>query len=724
MGSNGMVAVKGLLGAGLRGCVLAAAFALFAASVSVTSGVVAVAIGAVAGSVWAHAGLRLWALRPWVVAVAAAVGALSVHAAVTVLGAWSLLADGLGPAATIGLLEGLRGFAWGLGAAAILRTGATVSPWGRLIEAAVVVASLASILASHRDGMIARPLEISDWFWSRGIDPVLAFLAVGSAASLLVAALWLRRRTVAGSAGALGSFVLLAGAVGLWLHAQPLPTAEELRGTGGQTPASERSGSGESSDTASERPPPEEPPPPDPSGGERVPVAVVVLHRDVMPWGGYFYFRTAAFSQFNGVRLVEATRDGVDRDAPRSFPIGGPIDFEPAPEHPTRTDVATDVALLTDHRRPFALIDPLRLEARTNPSPARFTRAYHAVSRLLEGPTEALFGHEPGRDEWGADIWHHYTELPRDPRYLELATRLASTLTSEYADDPFAKALAFKQYLEKTSIYSFEKRYGDAEDPTGEFLFSEDKVGYCVHLAHSMALLLRAVGVPSRVSVGYAVDARQRGRGSSLLVTNSDAHAWAEVYLDGVGWVPIEVVPERTDVEPAPFQAEDLQQLLGEMAREEGRTERVAKSPVDWSALRRTLDQLPWLLLALWGVLTGRRWLRRLRPQWSAPERRVRHAYVALLDELAAGGTVRRQGESRERFARRVGAEVPAFERLTEAYLASVLGPPERSGRTRVRSGPGGLRLWRDGLVEAGRRLPVWRRVLAWLHPVPYWRVR
>jgi len=80
-----------------------------------------------------------------------------------------------------------------------------------------------------------------------------------------------------------------------------------------------------------------------------------------------------------------------------------------------------------------------------------------------------------------------------------------------------------------------------------EFLFNT-KRGFCEHFASSFSVLMRASGIPARVVVGY-----QGGRWNDvenyLLVSQADAHAWAEVWLEGVGWQTIDptaaVAPER-----------------------------------------------------------------------------------------------------------------------------------------------------------------------------------
>lgn len=84
-------------------------------------------------------------------------------------------------------------------------------------------------------------------------------------------------------------------------------------------------------------------------------------------------------------------------------------------------------------------------------------------------------------------------------------------------------------------------------DPIDQFLFST-RQGFCEHYSSAFVFLMRAAGVPARIVTGY-----QGGElnpvGEYLIVRQRDAHAWAEVWLDGVGWLRIDptsaVAPER-----------------------------------------------------------------------------------------------------------------------------------------------------------------------------------
>ena len=446
--------------------------------------------------------------------------------------------------------------------------------------------------------------------------------------------------------------------------------------------------------------------------GKNRPVAVVVFHRTVQPTNGIFYFRHAAFSQYNGVRLVQATRTDADPDVRQAFPAQEIELHQVPPKAMGRTAVATDVALLTDHESVFGLVDATRLLPIANPDPARFRRAYRVISDVVTAELMELVEQPAGDALWSEELKAHYTAFPPDKRYSDVAATLRKGLRRGFQKNPLALALAVKKHLEATSIYSLDRTYEGAEDPAAAYLFSEDRRGYCVHIAHAATFLLRAAGVPARVGAGYAVPMTNLAGGSALLVKAGNAHAWTEIHLRGVGWVPIEITPERTDVKQAPFVEQDLQNLLGEMAR------RPAAAPMEAPAAPINLAELfaqitsvtPWLLLALLVAAYACKLWRLVVPGFAPKGQRARVAYRAGLDRLAAVGLTREHGESRERFARRASALAPTFVTLTNTHLGMALG----STLVRDDSAPAGLRLV---ALEVRRSTPVWRWLLGAVHP-------
>lgn len=86
----------------------------------------------------------------------------------------------------------------------------------------------------------------------------------------------------------------------------------------------------------------------------------------------------------------------------------------------------------------------------------------------------------------------------------------------------------------------------------------QERRGYCVHYASALAVLGRALGVPTRLVLGYRANAD--GASTSLesgvevvtyQATNHDLHAWTEAYIDNVGWVSFDVTPAIGQSGPA-----------------------------------------------------------------------------------------------------------------------------------------------------------------------------
>jgi transglutaminase-like putative cysteine protease len=236
---------------------------------------------------------------------------------------------------------------------------------------------------------------------------------------------------------------------------------------------------------------------------KQTPVAVVLLHDDYSPPTGIYYFRQGAFSQFNGRRLIGTTRDGLDRDVLDTFPVDELVVPDAPEANSERATLESTVALLADHTRPFGLESPVSFEAAQNPNPERFKRVYKVVSAALTGDFMTMMGRQAGSPKWSAEDRAEYLALPPDPRYAELAQKIASDLPPELAKDPMLKAWSVSEWLSKEGTYSLKSKHASATDPTAHFLFG-DKVGYCVHFAHAATYLMRALGVPARVATGYA----------------------------------------------------------------------------------------------------------------------------------------------------------------------------------------------------------------------------
>lgn len=147
-----------------------------------------------------------------------------------------------------------------------------------------------------------------------------------------------------------------------------------------------------------------------------------------------------------------------------------------------------------------------------------------------------------------SDSFAQYLQRPATmPRRV---TDLANSITATH-EHPFDKAVALEAYLR-----GFEYDLNVSAAPAGRdfvdyFLFDLQR-GYCTYYATAMAIMLREVGIPSRLVEGFAVpaslDTSTDAQGGLVYdVLNSQAHAWVEAYFPGYGWVTFEPTP-RGDI--------------------------------------------------------------------------------------------------------------------------------------------------------------------------------
>jgi transglutaminase-like putative cysteine protease len=131
-------------------------------------------------------------------------------------------------------------------------------------------------------------------------------------------------------------------------------------------------------------------------------------------------------------------------------------------------------------------------------------------------------------------VKNRYLEVPENIRPEIQA--LAERLTSEQ-DSPYDKAVAITSYLRANLQYSTSLAAPpEGRDPLIWVLFTSKK-GFCNYYASAEVLMLRSVGVPARLAVGFAQGEYVNGL---YIVRKRDAHAWPEVYFPGIGWVEFE----------------------------------------------------------------------------------------------------------------------------------------------------------------------------------------
>lgn len=137
-----------------------------------------------------------------------------------------------------------------------------------------------------------------------------------------------------------------------------------------------------------------------------------------------------------------------------------------------------------------------------------------------------------------------YLQRPEglDPRVGALAGRLV-----DGAADDAARVDAIAEHVAREHTYARVAVHG-GEDPVATFLF-ETRAGHCEYFATATVLLLRSAGLPARVATGFvAGEALEDG----FRFRRLHAHAWTEVHLAGVGWVPLDTTRGAVGAPPAP----------------------------------------------------------------------------------------------------------------------------------------------------------------------------
>lgn len=618
----------------------------------------------------------------------------------------------LSPMLTYELGEVLQWFLFSAALTALLRALAHRTSYGRVLEILFVATAFVITLAAHRQGMIHRPFFIGDFALTRGIDPSSILMAFGCAAVLSLAALLMmeqnhRRLPYHFTVLGILCFSLL---IYIQFFGLPSPRMTDAMGLTGQA---RESGSSEQENPFRDGQ--------NNTSDMEAPVAVVLFRDDYEPAGGAYYFRESAYTQFNGTLLTVTGRSDLNEDLIDHFtPTRAEIN-EPLPLPDKRQTVRTTIGLLAPHRTPFGLDTPVAFENVPNPNNLRFKQVYDAFSMVPQFEFPDLIGRSAGDPDWSAAQRQAYLELPDDPRYRELATTILADLRPEFADDPYAKALAIKDYLDRNGIYSLKNEHAYAEDPAASFLFG-DLTGYCMHFSFAATYMYRSIGIPARVGIGYSVPASNRAGGSSLLIQAINGHAWPEIFLDGVGWVIVDPAPSRTLVDMSVDPQNSLQQLLGDMLRDEASFDEFIESQVESSFPIGTIARvfvalLLVMLLAAYVVKIYRLHV----PRFAQPDTRYRLSYRATLDSLSALGMRRRYGESREAFARRLSAMTPTFSAMTRSHLETALSEGKPAALEEAR-GIDWIALNQRIRQEIRRHVPWWKHLLAFINPFAWMR--
>ena len=180
--------------------------------------------------------------------------------------------------------------------------------------------------------------------------------------------------------------------------------------------------------------------------------------------------------------------------------------------------------------------------ARSRPPLALRNTLHSRYLDLATGAPVLPYGAEGRLEQLQTLIDHPYYGALLRP-YEALFER-ARELTAA-AESPYAAAFTLEAYFRTQGGFTYDEQppVSLGTPPLVSFVL-ESKRGYCQHFAGAMTLMLRSLGIPARVAVGFTSGSYNAAR-KRWTVTDYDAHAWVEVWFDGVGWLPFDPTPGR-----------------------------------------------------------------------------------------------------------------------------------------------------------------------------------
>ncbi|CAG0123962.1 Protein-glutamine gamma-glutamyltransferase [Rhodocyclaceae bacterium] len=410
-------------------------------------------------------------------------------------------------------------------------------------------------------------------------------------------------------------------------------------------------------------------------------VAFRVTFTDKAPLREQMYWRGPVLWEFDGRTW---TPGKILRTAPpRLDGLSSPIDYTVTLEPHNRTWL-------------FALEMPTQISV---PAGLTYDFQVHGKSNVtarLRYTAHSQLGYRANAEENSLQLQRAQV-IPRqfNPRAQQLATEWRTSLQSD--EEVMRAALGY--FNREGFQYTLEPPLLGMHT-VDDFLF-ETRKGFCEHYASSFVFLMRAAGIPARVVTGYQGGA-YNGLGNYYIVRQSDAHAWAEVWLRGRGWVRVDptavIAPARvqsglaasvpaSDSAALPFLARtqspwllklrlnlDLlanqwnQWVLGyNPERQFAFLTRMGMEEITWQKMAFTMMGGVGVLVGLFALLM----LRRLQAQHAD---KVQTAWLRLCKKLAKSGLPRAPHEGPEDYSVRVARARPhlaaGLQELSRRYIA------------------------------------------------------
>ncbi len=327
--------------------------------------------------------------------------------------------------------------------------------------------------------------------------------------------------------------------------------------------------------------------------------------------------------------------------------------------------------------------------------------------------------------EYPAWVKDRYLQLPDTitTRSNELTRQITAGL-----DNPYDMARAIEAYIRTNMVYDETVDAPPDDADIVDYLLFERQRGYCEYSASAMTVMLRMLGIPARVVVGFAPGDYDQSR-DGYVYLQSNAHAWTEVFFPGYGWIPFEPTPSEALIDTEPGEQVDDLEPLATIAPEPETPVAEELDPIDAATPQPTTDAgdmvppavtpsspdegrvVPWTAIAVAGAVVaaiGAGWL-----LWSLPLRnatpgtamflRLRRIGRWLGVSPSATSTPREYGRA---FADQVPSSRPHVERIVKTFEIDEYGP-ERADSGVLRAAE---QAWQSIRRQTPRWLLRWRR--------------
>lgn len=327
-------------------------------------------------------------------------------------------------------------------------------------------------------------------------------------------------------------------------------------------------------------------------------------------------------------------------------------------------------------------------------------------NRMLERQQGYAYG-GPGEDNGSLlhELQFRYSFFPRSMEAVteeDLAEREA-VLYNRYAS-PVELSGRVRAYLDKMvsgadtdleKLKAIESSFSDFYYTTSpgelpedvdflEYFLLENPRGYCTYYATAFVLLARAQGFPARYVQGFCVPV---GTEKTVSVRSGMAHAWPEVYLSGIGWIPFEPTPGYTQMRYQSWETVSLEPGGSQEDNKPQETQEPAALPEEKEIVLEGLEERPGLLLpvlvpmlllaALGGALLGLDALwGRHRYRRMTPEEKRKLLLEQNLALLAVMGYSLERGETLSELRERIAGDTAHFPSLefVECYEMAEYG--------------------------------------------------